>query len=105
MNMNIKLIKESSLHNWNKDIKLSKLINIFHNKEEIRFVGGCIRDVMLGHELRDIDFAINCNPQTTINILTEKYLNKRVNFLQTSDEIIENFPIQPASLVKQLRNV
>ena len=71
MNMNIKLIKESSLHNWNKDIKLSKLINIFHNKEEIRFVGGCIRDVMLGYELRDIDFAINCNPQTTINILTE----------------------------------
>ena len=36
---------------------------------EIRFVGGCIRDVLIGLSNYDIDFAINCDPETTIKIL------------------------------------
>jgi len=36
---------------------------------------------------------------------TRKYLNERTNYLQTRDKITDKFPIQPATLFKQLRNV
>ena len=36
---------------------------------------------------------------------TKKYLNERANYLQTRDRVIDKFPIQPAALFKQLRNV
>jgi len=36
---------------------------------------------------------------------TKKYLNERANYLQTRDRVIDKFPIQPATLFKQLRNV
>ena len=58
--MKNKLIKDSLLFNWRKDDDLFELVSILHNREEIRFVGGCIRDVLLGNKLTDIDFAIKC---------------------------------------------
>ena len=57
--MNTKLIEKSPLSKWKEDSKLSKLINVFHNRQEIRFVGGCLRDVLIGYKLKDIDFAIS----------------------------------------------
>ena len=36
---------------------------------------------------------------------TRKYLNERTNYLQTRDKVTGKFPIQPATLFKQLRNV
>ena len=36
---------------------------------------------------------------------TKKYLNDRANYLQTRDKVLDKFPIQPAALFKQLRNV
>ena len=36
---------------------------------------------------------------------TRKYLNERANYLQARDRIIDKFPMQPATLFKQLRNV
>jgi len=73
--MNTQLIKESILYRWKTNEKLSKLINIFNNKVEIRFVGGCIRDALLGFELKEIDFAINCKPDETIMILKENKID------------------------------
>ena len=49
---------------------VDNIINIFDIPNiEIRFVGGCIRNIILGIKNYDIDFAINCEPQETINIL------------------------------------
>ena len=69
--MKNKLIKDSLLFNWRKDKDLSKLINILYKRQEIRFVGGCVRDALLGNKIVDIDFAINCKPEITKDILTE----------------------------------
>ena len=69
--MKNKLIKDSLLFNWRKDEDLSKLINILYKHQEIRFVGGCVRDALLGNKIVDIDFAINCKPEITKDILTE----------------------------------
>ena len=49
--MKNKLIKDSLLFNWRKDEDLSKLINILYKRQEIRFVGGCVRDVLLGNKI------------------------------------------------------
>jgi len=48
---------------------------------------------------------IKINKLEEVNIWTKKYLNERASYLQTRDKIIENFPIQPANLFKQLRNI
>ena len=40
-----------------------------------------------------------------INNWTKKYLNERIIYLKTRDQVIEKFPIQPANLFKQLRSV
>ncbi len=48
----------------------SEILNIFLKENiEIRFVGGCIRDVLLGIKNTEIDFAVQCNPDQTIKIL------------------------------------
>ena len=41
-------------------------------KIDIRFVGGCIREAFLGNKKSDIDFAVNCNPDFSSNILKQK---------------------------------
>ena len=47
------------------------IIRIFtEEKIEICFVGGCIRDVLAGIQGHDIDFAINCEPEETIRVLS-----------------------------------
>jgi len=40
-----------------------------------------------------------------INNWTKKYLSERASYLQKRDKVIENFPIQPTNLFKQLRNI
>ena len=40
-----------------------------------------------------------------INNWTKKYLSERASSLQERDKVIENFPIQPTNLFKQLRNI
>ena len=73
--MNTQLIKESILYRWKTSNKLSKLINIFNNRVDIRFVGGCVRDVFIGLPVKEIDFAINCKPKETIMILEENRID------------------------------
>ena len=73
--MNTQLIKESILYRWKTSNKLSKLINIFNKRVDIRFVGGCVRDVFIGLPVKEIDFAINCKPKETIMILEESSID------------------------------
>ena len=103
--MNTKLIKESNLYNWQNDYNLSKLINIFVDKVDIRFVGGCLRDVSLGLELKDIDLAIDCEPYNTIKILKENKINYLDNGLEfgTVIALINNIKYEITSLRKDIK--
>ena len=66
--MNEKLIDQFMSKEGVQDI-----IRIFTEENiEICFVGGCIRDVLAGNQSHDIDFAINCVPEETIKILSNK---------------------------------
>ncbi len=75
--------KNAPLIYWRNDDQLSKLINVFVEDYDIRFVGGCVRDSMLDKKLKDIDFAINCMPEETIKILVKnniEYLDYGIDF-------------------------
>ena len=55
---------------------MSQIIEIFDKEKiEIQFVGGCIRDALVGKKNFDIDFSINCNPAITSKILTQNKIS------------------------------
>ena len=64
------------------------IIRIFkEEKIEICFVGGCIRDILAGYQIQDIDFAINCVPEDTIKVLSKNNIKfqdygKKYGFIQ-----------------------
>ena len=45
------------------------LINNFSQKSEVRFVGGCLRKILNGEEIDDIDLATNLEPHQVCEIL------------------------------------
>ncbi len=51
-----------------------------HNKKtELMLVGGCVRKLLSGEEIDDIDIAVNLNPEEINNILIEN----KIKFLET----------------------
>ena len=106
-----KLIRRSNNHNHNskKIIELSKntpvkkifnSINNFSHKSEIRYVGGCIRKIIIGEEIDDIDLTTNLKPQQVCEILKEN----NINFYETGIEygtvtaVIDNYNFEITSL-------
>jgi len=59
---------------------------------DICFVGGCIRDVLVGIEGQDIDFAIFCKPEETVKIL------------QKNDIKFEDYGKKYGSIIAKINN-
>ena len=60
------------LNFWFSIKGIAQIIDIFEKeKHDIRFIGGCVRDALLGNKSSDIDFAISCDPNTTAKLLME----------------------------------
>tara|TARA_B100001093_G_scaffold241157_1_gene230906 strand:- start:937 stop:2211 length:1275 start_codon:yes stop_codon:yes gene_type:complete len=59
--------------------KIFKIINNFSTSAEIRYVGGCIRKIIKGELVDDIDLATNLNPQQVCDILK----SNNINFYET----------------------
>ena len=54
----------------NKDIKeLFKSFNSYSNNAELRFVGGCVRKLISGEKVDDIDLSTNLKPENVIEVL------------------------------------
>ena len=61
------------LNFWFSIPGIPQIIELFENeKYDIRFVGGCVRDALLGNKSSDIDFAINSDPETVTKLLIKK---------------------------------
>ena len=55
---------------WLSIYGTEKIIELFQKeKYDIRFIGGCVRDALLGNKSSDIDLAINCKPEKIITLL------------------------------------
>ena len=80
--------------------KIFDSINNFSLESEVRYVGGCIRKIIKGETVDDIDLATNLNPQQVCEALT----NNNINFYNTGIEhgtitaVIENYNFEITSL-------
>ena len=58
---------------------IKKLFDIFEDEaKEVRIVGGCIRDALLGFKTKDIDIAANIHPDEIIAILKKHKLSYEI---------------------------
>jgi len=67
----------------NKDIKeLFKSFNSYSDNAELRFVGGCVRKLISGEKVDDIDLSTNLKPENVIEVLKKN----NINFYETGIE-------------------
>ena len=59
--------------------KIFNSINQFSSNSEIRYVGGCVRKIILKEKVDDIDLATNLNPQQVCKALH----NNNISFYET----------------------
>ena len=62
----------NSIKDLSKNTPVKKIfdsINNFSSSAEIRYVGGCIRKIIKGETVDDIDLATNLNPQQVCDVL------------------------------------
>ena len=64
----------NKLQNLKNDPKIKKIFNSINDhsaESEILFVGGCVRQNILGEKIEDIDLATNLNPDEVVNCLNK----------------------------------
>ena len=59
--------------------KLFEIFSAYNDKSEIRFVGGCIRKILMNEKIDDIDLATNINPSEVKKILKDQ----NIKFIET----------------------
>lgn len=60
----------SPLPQWLQEPSTKKLLTVFQKTNAtLRFVGGCVRNTLLGHVVDDVDIAIDIPPQEVLKIL------------------------------------
>ncbi len=85
--------------------KIFNSIHAFSTQAEIRYVGGCIRKIIKGEPVNDIDLATNLNPQEVCEALR---INN-INFYETGIEhgtitaVIEDCNFEITSLREDLK--
>lgn len=68
----------------NENQALNKLVSAFviHAKKEVYLVGGCVRDLILGRPIHDIDLTTNATPNEMID-LVKTYFGDTVHVIET----------------------
>ena len=80
--------------------RIFEAINIYSDESEIRYVGGCIRKIIVKEEVDDIDFATNLEPEQVCDALRKK----KINYHETGKEhgtitaLIEKYKFEITSL-------
>ena len=60
----------------NKQIqKIFEVFNSYSNEVELRFVGGCVRKLIIDEKVDDIDLSINLKPEDVIKVLKKNNIN------------------------------
>ena len=92
-----------SIRDLSKDTPVKKIfdsINNFSTNSEIRYVGGCIRNIIKKEVVDDIDLATNLNPQQVCEVLK----NNNISFYETGIEhgtitaVLEDYKFEITSL-------
>ena len=80
--------------------KIFNSINNFSHKSEIRYVGGCVRKIIAGEKVDDIDLSTNLNPQQVCEILKDNNINFYESGIEygTVTAVIDNYSFEITSL-------
>ena len=71
------------LKNIPETVKIYEYLNPYSSREDVtKFVGGCVRDIILGIPIKDIDLATKLLPEKVIELLNQKKI-------KTSDHAIK----------------
>ena len=75
-------------------------INNFSSNSEIRYVGGCIRKIIKGETVDDIDLATNLNPHQVCDVLRKNNINFHETGIKhgTITAVIDNYNFEITSL-------
>ena len=98
----------NSLQNLKNDPKIKKIFNSINDhstESEILFVGGCVRQNILGEKIEDIDLATNLNPDEVVSCLNNnniKYIDVGKKY-GTITAIIEKKKFEITSLRKDVK--
>ena len=96
------------LQNLKNDPEIKKIfnsINEYSTESEILFVGGCVRQNILGEKIEDIDLATNLNPDEVVNCLDKNNI-KHIDVGKkygTITAIIEKEKFEITSLRKDVK--
>ena len=55
--------------------KIFEAFNSYSNEVELRFVGGCVRKLIIDEKVDDIDLSINLKPEDVIKVLKKNSIN------------------------------
>ena len=103
-----KLNLSASLQILKNDPSIIKIFNSINNyslESEILFVGGCVRQNILGEKIEDIDLATNLNPEEVVNCLNKnniKFIDVGKKY-GTITAIIEKNKFEITSLRKDVK--
>ena len=62
-----------NIKKWKSNKNIKFLFKIFKkNNEETRFIGGCVRDLIIKKKSYDVDLATTLKPNEIIEILKKK---------------------------------
>lgn len=90
---------------WLTSVQVQTLVRVFQDvDEEIRFVGGCVRDSVLGRKVRDIDAATPILPEHTLSLLENANIQAIPTGLAhgTVTAVIDHLPIEITTLRKDM---
>ncbi len=96
------------LQNLKNDLKIKKIFNSINDhsiESEILFVGGCVRQNILGEKIEEIDLATNLNPDEVMNCLNKNNI-KHIDVGKkygTITAIIEKKKFEITSLRKDVK--
>lgn len=82
---------------WRNRAGLDHLVRVLG---DVRFVGGCVRDTLLGLPVSDIDMATTLAPETVLEYLREANINAVPTGLQhgTITAVLESGPVEITTL-------
>ena len=72
--------KLQKLNDHQEAKEIFKLLNSEEEQVVCLFVGGCVRDILYGKEVSDIDFATSLNPETVKNKLKSANISYNASF-------------------------
>ena len=65
-------MKKINIKHWKSNKNICKIFKILKkNNEELRFIGGCVRDLIINKTDSDIDLATTLNPNEVVKLLNQ----------------------------------